>query len=177
LKTELYIFCRVTSCHLILCVSFTQAPWKRICIKILLLPWTSTRQPLIWTSKPVSMMHLHFTFKLIPIYCTFVKLVNKLDKLLPIQSKNQHFGLRSKNSKLKQNSRNLPVRVDVFSESFVSSMTLLWPYFHRRYTQKRHSEVKCCESNSQMRSPARVSTAEVTALVAIGFLSRDIKYL
>ena len=124
LKTNLSIFCRVSSCHLILCVSFTQAPWKRIWIKILLLPWTSTRQPLIWTSKPVSMMHLHFTFKLIPIYCTFVKLVNKLDKLLPIQSKNQHFGLRSKNSKLKQNSRNLPVRVDGFSESFVSSMTL-----------------------------------------------------
>ena len=88
LKTNLSIFCRVTSCHLILCVSFTQAPWKRIWIKILLLPWTSTRQPLIWTSKPVSMMHLHFTFKLTPIYCTFVKLVNELDKFLPIQSKN-----------------------------------------------------------------------------------------
>lgn len=28
-----------------------------------------------------------------------------------------------------------------------------------------------------MRSPASVRTAEVTALVAIGFLSRDIKYL
>ena len=149
----------------------------RLTLSLILLPWTSTRQPLIWTSNPVSMMHLHFTFKLIPIYCTFVKLVNKLDKLLPIQSKNQQFGLRSKNSKLKKNSRNLPVRVDGFSESFVSSMTLLWPYFHRRYTQKRHSEVKCCESTSQMRSPARVSTAEVTALIAILFLSRHIKYL
>jgi hypothetical protein len=51
------------------------------------MPQTSTRQPLIRTSKPVSMVHLHLTCKLCPIYCTFIKLVNELDKLAPINSK------------------------------------------------------------------------------------------
>ena len=115
--------CRVSSCHLILCVSFAQAPWKRICIKILLMPWTSTRQPLMWTSNPVFMMHLHFTCKLCPIYCPFIKLVNELDKLVPIDSKKiKYFGFRAEYSK--QYSRNLPVRVNGFLESFISSMVL-----------------------------------------------------
>lgn len=115
--------CRVSSCHLILYVSFAQAPWKRICVKILLMPWTSTRQPLMWTPKPVFMMRLHFTFKLCPIYCTFIKLVNELDKFVPIDSKKiQYFGFRPENSE--QYSRNLPVRINGFSESFISSVAL-----------------------------------------------------